>query len=142
MNEIPKTYYRVSIKGLVLDENREKFLIILEDSGYWELPGGGLDSAENESIEQCLRREVMEEMGLNVIEVAKHPTYVLVGLNMKGNQSINLVYEMKLENLDFVPSDECREIKFVTPEEAIAMNSWRNVKELALQFKNIELGKA
>jgi 8-oxo-dGTP diphosphatase len=132
IEDLPKSYYRVSIKGLVLDETRQKFLIMREDNGYWELPGGGLDGKE--SIEECLRREVREEAGLEVVEMAKRPSYVMIGPNMKGNPSVNIVYEIKLRDLDFAPSNECQEIKFVTPAEAIKMNSWRNVKELATQL--------
>ncbi len=134
MEEIPKTFYRVSIKGLILDPSRTKFMIVLEDNGYWELPGGGLDSNEKESIDECLAREIREETGLVVDKVAPTPAYVLVGNNMSGKQSVNLVYEATLTHLDFTPSNEATEIKFVTPKEALALNSWRNVKELAEQF--------
>ena len=43
MNKIPECFYRVSVKALVLNETRDKFLICEEESGVWELPGGGLD---------------------------------------------------------------------------------------------------
>jgi 8-oxo-dGTP diphosphatase len=139
MDEIPKTYYRVSIKGLILDESKEKFMIVLEDNGYWELPGGGLDAGE--SIQDCLAREIKEEMGLTVTRMVSAPSYVLVGLNMKGKQSVNLVYEMSVDSMNFTPSSECTEIRFVTPSEALALNAWRNVKELATMFdhKNTRL---
>ncbi|MFA6251104.1 MAG: NUDIX hydrolase [Candidatus Paceibacterota bacterium] len=128
--EVPNSFYRVSVKGLIFDENREKFLIIKEDNGWWELPGGGLDWEE--SVEDALRREIKEEMGLTVTYISKEPLHYLRGLNMKDNYSINLVYEIKIDNLqEFIPSRECLEIKFVTPKEAKEMHAWRNVKELA-----------
>ena len=129
---LPKTFYRVSIKALILDESRTKFLIILEDSGYWELPGGGLNLGE--SVEECLTREVQEEAGFTVTGMAKFPAYVMVGENMKGKPSVNIVYETEVRDFNFISSNECQEIKFVNSAEALELNAWRNVKELAIQF--------
>ena len=129
IENLPTTFYRVSTKALVLSEDRKKFMVVLEDNGYWELPGGGLDFPE--TPEQGLRREIQEEIGLEVTDIAKQPSYVLIGNNMKGIRSINLVYEVKLKDLNFTPSDECLEIKFIAPEEVDTINAFRNVKELA-----------
>lgn len=129
-SEIPKTFYRLSIKALILNESRDKFLVILEDNGWWELPGGGLDWPEKP--EECLKREIKEEMGIDVTEINPNPSYFLVGENMKGNRSVNIVLETKLKDLNFIPSNECVELKFVSPEEVESMNAFRNVKELAL----------
>jgi hypothetical protein len=38
MNEIPEYYYRFSIKALILNETRDKFLICEEESWVLELP--------------------------------------------------------------------------------------------------------
>ena len=132
-SEIPKTYYRVSVKALILNETGNKFLIVLEDNGWWELPGGGLDWPE--APEECLKREIEEEIGLTVTEIGKNPAYFLVGENRKGNRSINVVYKTKVKDLNFTPSKECLEIKFVSPGEVEFVNAFRNVKELAALFK-------
>ncbi|MCX6755698.1 MAG: NUDIX hydrolase [Candidatus Nomurabacteria bacterium] len=137
MDEIPKTFYRVSIKALILNESRDKFLVILEDSGWWELPGGGLDWPERPG--DCLRRELKEEMGLEVVEIKQNPSYFLVGENMKGKRSVNIVLETKVKDLNFTPSEECLEIKFVSPEEVESINAFRNVKELAEILKNKQI---
>lgn len=132
MNNIPNGFYRVSIKGLILNETKEKFAIVLEDNGWWELPGGGLDWGEK--IENCLNREIKEEMGLIVTKINDSPSYHLIGKNMKGNWTLNLVYEIEVEDLNFTPSEECQEIKFVSPKELESINAFRTVKELGMLF--------
>ena len=129
VENLPKTFYRVSIKGLIWNKDRTKFAVILEDNGYWELPGGGMDFPE--TPEECLRREIQEEMGLVVTQISKQPAHILVGENMKGVRSINIVYEVQLKDFNFVPSDECLELKFISPGEIDTINAFRNVKELA-----------
>lgn len=57
MNTDP-CYYRVSVKGLVRD-GQGKIMLILQDDGYWELPGGGLEYDEDPKA--CLAREVLED---------------------------------------------------------------------------------
>ena len=130
--DIPNGFYRVSIKGLILDEAHTKFLIILEDNGWWELPGGGLDWGEPPEV--CLKREIHEEMGLTVTEVSSFPFYYLTGKNMKDQWTVNLVFEIKVKDLNFTPSDECKEMRFVSPEEVASLNAFRTVKELAELF--------
>ena len=130
--QMPDNHYRVSVKALLLDDARKKFAIILEDNGWWELPGGGLDWGE--SPEACLRREIREEMGLTVTEVAPFPCHYLLGRNMKGVWTLNLIFEIKVQNLNFTPSAECQELRFVSPEEVESLHAFRTVKELAEQF--------
>ncbi len=134
MKEMDDAFYRVSAKALIFDESGKKFATILEDNGWWELPGGGLDWGE--SIEECLKREIQEEMGLTVTEVAKNPSYYLIGKNMDDQPSLNLVFVVKVKDLNFRPSDECRELKFIFPEEIDTIKAYRNVRELAELIKN------
>ena len=129
---LPNGFYRVSIKALLLNESRDKFAIILEDNGWWELPGGGLDWGE--LPENCLKRELKEEMGLFITEVRRFPSYVLIGENMKGNWTLNLVYEVKVKDLNYKTSEECQDLRFVSSEELKSIQAFRTVKELGEQF--------
>lgn len=131
--EIPNGFYRVSMKALILDETRTKFAITREERG-WELPGGGMDWGE--TPETCLRREIQEEMGLEVTYVAPLPSYYLIGKNMNGKWTLNLLFETRVRDLDFTQSEECQELRFVSSDDApLLNNAFRTVIELAEQFR-------
>jgi len=133
MIEVPNCFYRLSLKGLILNETKDKFLIVQEDNGLWELPGGGLDWGENP--QDGLSREIEEEMGLHVSFVSKTPAYLIVGQKKEDDIWIaNVLFEVVVENLDFTPSEECVAIKFVSPEEAKTLETFPNVQDLAGMF--------
>ncbi len=113
---IPNCCYRVSVKALVLNDEG-KFLLVKEAKGVWELPGGGLDFGE--TVEECLRREIQEEMGLEVECIEEQPSYFFT-FQYHHVWKTNALYRTKLKNLDFTPTDECIEIKFFNKEEVLA----------------------
>jgi ADP-ribose pyrophosphatase YjhB (NUDIX family) len=129
----PKCFYRVSIKALVLDETRTKFLITKEEKGKWDLPGGGLDWGV--SPQEDLAREIQEEMGLTATWVASRPSYFFVDKPVDGGWwRANVIYEATLDSLDFTPSDECVEIRFVTSADIDGLEVFPNIRMLAEQF--------
>jgi ADP-ribose pyrophosphatase YjhB (NUDIX family) len=65
--------YRVSVKALISNPRGQILLVKEDDDPWWGLPGGGMEHGE--TIEQALRREIREEMGVEVAELAKHPTF-------------------------------------------------------------------
>lgn len=136
MDNIPDCFYRVSVKALVLNESRDKFLIVKEDSGRWDLPGGGLDWGM-ESHEE-LRREVREEMGLKVTWIAENPCYFLVGKSVRFENvwRANIVYEAELEHLEFTPSEECVDVAFVNASDVKGMEVFPQINELAERFES------
>lgn len=136
MNPLPDCHYRISIKGLLLDETRTKFLVTQEDDGHWCLPGGGLE--HHEEPEEALRREIKEEMGLELTWVAKAPSFFLA-CNKKSDPNVwvaNVLYEIRVKDLTFTPSDECVATRFVTSEEALALPARATVHKFAELFKD------
>lgn len=134
MLEIPPCFYRISVKALILDSSRTKFLIVQEDNGKWELPGGGMDWGE--SPQDTLRREILEEMGLEVSWIDTRPAYFISGVkNSTGSYDIaNVLYETKVASLEFTPSDECIATSFVAPEEAHLLITYPNLRAFAEVF--------
>ncbi|HEX8226400.1 MAG TPA: NUDIX hydrolase [Candidatus Saccharimonadales bacterium] len=130
MNE--PCYYRVSIKGLVVDETG-RFMLVKEDHGKWELPGGGLDHGEDPII--GLKREIQEEMGLEVIHISPSPKYFVTSpKDGHDTYMANVIYEMKVKDLNFTPSDECQELRHFTVDEARKENLFSNVEKFLEVF--------
>lgn len=131
--EIRNHFYRISVKALVLSESRDKFLIVKEVDDRWELPGGGLDWGA--TPQEDLSREISEEMGVTVTWIAEHPSYFLTCQNSKNEfWMANVLYEAKLESLDFTPSEECTEVRFVNAEELKKLDVHGNLKIFGEMF--------
>ncbi len=134
MDNIPDCFYRVSVKALVLNETKDKFLVCKKKSGVWELPGGGLDWGMSPQDE--LAREIDEEMSIKITKVSDHPSYFLTGQTIIRKQWVaNIIYETELEHLDFTPSDECTEIRFVNRDNLPEGQVFPVVLKLADVFK-------
>ena len=115
--------------AIILDENHSKVYITQRQkhqsySGYWEFPGGKVEN--NETFEQCVIREVYEEIGLLITNVRQFNTNhyinndgteVLVKFFIadrlqdcvgniaisKENQKLELVKISKLNKYKFIP---------------------------------------
>lgn len=126
-------HYRVSVKGIVIDETG-RFLLAKEADGRWEMLGGGLDHGEDPIA--GLRREIYEETGLEVTYISDTPKYFITAKKVAHpGYTANVIYEVKLKNLDFTASDECQELQFFSVEEAKQVPLFPNVEKL-LQVYN------
>jgi 8-oxo-dGTP diphosphatase len=126
MNE--QAYYRVSVKALVLDDSG-RMLLARESDNTWDMLGGGLDHGENPIA--CLRREIQEETGLEVVDISAEPKYFLTALKPGANVYVaNVLYNITLKNLDFTPSDECQELRFFSIAEMKRLSLLPNIEKL------------
>lgn len=136
---IPPCFYRVSIKALILDETRTKFLIMRDSSGPWGVPGGGLEHGA--TPQEDLPREIKEEMCLNTNWVAGNPSYFSAGQSQtSGTWIVNVIYEATVEHLHFAPSDVCVDVQFVSTNEALELEMFPDVRNIAEVF-NAKLHK-
>ncbi len=132
MSTIESGYYRVSLKILILDEKGEKFLAIKNPKGKWNLPGGGLDWGE--APEACIRRELMEETGLEATWVSPQPCYFMAGPSTDDIQRALPVYEVKVSHFNFTPSNECNEMKFISASEMPSMDFYQPMSQFVKMF--------
>ena len=133
----PEGFYRISIKALILNEAKDKFLISQEYDGKWDLPGGGLDFGE--TVQDCLKRELKEEMGLEVVTVSGSPSYFFTSQFQAGTRIgmwyANILYETTVKDLKITPSEECEAIRFVSPSEVTGLDVYNSITNLAKVFK-------
>lgn len=123
-----QNYYRLSIKGIVIDADG-RVLLARENNNKWEMLGGGLDHGEDPK--KCLTREIFEEAGLKVTSISEAPIYFLTTLHSENASYIaNAIYKIELENLEFVPSEECQELRFFSAEEMKSVDLFPNVQKL------------
>ena len=82
--------FPVSVKAIIIDDN--KVLCLKNERNEWDFPGGKINF--NEDIENCLRREIKEEINLSVNNLN-----ILKPLNLKFNavSVIVLLYSAKIE---------------------------------------------
>lgn len=69
----PPNSLKPAVTIAVLNDRSELLLIKRRDSGTWAMPGGTLEFAE--SLEDCARREIREETGLELGELRIVGTY-------------------------------------------------------------------
>lgn len=111
--DLPSTFYRVSVKALILNENKE-FLLCKEENWRRDMPWWWLDHWE--TPHECIIREVKEETGMTVTFIDKNPSYFLTGTSLKWYPMCMIVYYITVEDLNITPSEECVEIWFFNKE--------------------------
>lgn len=57
--------FRPGVYGLIYNQSKNKIAIIETGDGKYFLPGGGLEN--NETHEECIRREGKEEIGVELV---------------------------------------------------------------------------
>ena len=116
---------------------------------YYKFPGGGIE--ENEEHSSALIREVREEVGLAVIPstIKEFGEAVLLG---KSDILENTVFEQENfyyfcdtddsiseQDLDGYEAESGFELRYVTPEEAIKVNSRYDVDFLKRETRVLEM---
>lgn len=102
--------HRVGTFAIIRDGNGRVLISRRVDSGWFNLPGGGVEP--HESATEGLVREVREETSLEV-EVGR-----LVGIYSKPQKhEIVLTFEARVTGGSLQPSDEADYHEWVAPEE-------------------------
>ena len=133
MNQVPNWFYRVSLKALILNEDKQ-FLLIREEK-WWELPWWWLEYWENP--QECIKRELFEEMWVSVLSIEENPSYFITAKKDNWIWIANAVYKTQID-IDkinnFKVSDECQDVKFFNAEEAENEILFPNVREFIKYF--------
>lgn len=100
--------FRIAVSALLFDEDRV-LLAHRRDIDWWNLPGGGMEYGE--TVEEALKREVLEETGL-LVEVEQ-----LVGVYSKPQkQEVVLSFRCRQVGGVLTETEESRECRYFSPD--------------------------
>jgi len=93
------------VAGIIYDDNFDRFLIArkrqgLTMGGLWEFPGGKIE--ENEIPENALRREIFEELNIQIVTISHFVTYEHIALE---NSILMHVYTCRKVGNKFMLTD-------------------------------------
>lgn len=130
-----EAFYRTSVKALI--KNSEgKILLSQEANGFFDFLGGGL--YHGETIQEGLKRKVLEETNLQVKNIALNPSYFITFYSKLNAQwAANVLMKCELEDLNFTASVDCIALEFFSPQEILdnpnCFESTKKVARLMLQ---------
>jgi 8-oxo-dGTP pyrophosphatase MutT (NUDIX family) len=121
---IPNKPNHIGAVGLIIQQNK----VLLErrrDSMKWSFIGGGL--LINESLEECVIRETLEETSLIVkslqfLKIFSNPYRIVEYPDGNILRIITVLYKVIVEISPLVCSEESIELKFFSKEELVNLD--------------------
>ena len=110
----PSTIYRVVAKALITN-SEDKVLVVKEGQDFWSLPGGGLEHGE--SPQDCLKREIQEEIGVSDAEIHDIVYSTSVYLDQRDIWMTWIVYKAGIGPAKFIFGDGVNDAKYIDIKE-------------------------
>jgi ADP-ribose pyrophosphatase YjhB (NUDIX family) len=105
--DLPSTFYRVAVKALITNEAGNLLLQKEEDSTAWDVPGGGWEYGE--TLEECIGREVKEELGVEVASIGPI-AFIVQTRNLRDVYTVRIGVPVSLASYDMRPGTEVKYI--------------------------------
>jgi 8-oxo-dGTP pyrophosphatase MutT (NUDIX family) len=122
VNPFVPTKELVAGGGVVTREGKKGLeILLIFRKGLWDIPKGKLDAGE--TIKQCAKREVKEELGIDKVKVLRFLDTTVHGYKEKSDHFLVKTthwYLMKTKAKNFVPqkSEKITKVKWFTLEKA------------------------
>jgi len=112
--------FHVGAKAVIVRDGLVLLIKLRKQEGRWDLPGGRIHKGE--SIKECLKREVYEEIGIHTLTTLKFLTLAIPHIRISiGDRDVGLLLATYLcsipEKAEILLSDEHTEYEWVSPKE-------------------------
>ncbi|MCA9341675.1 NUDIX hydrolase [Candidatus Saccharibacteria bacterium] len=129
--------YRISIKGVILNDVGDILLVKESGRNWWDLPGGGMDHGED--IKTALAREMKEEVNLTG-DFSYKVVHVDDPTELKDAKvlQVRLIFIIKPEIMEFSPGNDSDEIAFIPLEQIkeVDMSKYEYLKMVMGSFQS------
>ena len=118
-------HHIVAITAFIRSKCGNKFLVIKRHQneiaypGKWTFPGGKMEREEN--VLGALKREVLEEVGLD-IEDEKNMIEDFTFIRPDGHNVIGFTFEVNAKHEEVKIPEDFQEFKWVTPDEFMKLD--------------------
>jgi ADP-ribose pyrophosphatase YjhB (NUDIX family) len=122
-----------SVNVIVVNDNGDILMIRRSDNDNWAVPGGAIDLGE--SVTQAAIRETKEETGIDceitgLVGIYSDPKHVLhYTSNNEVRQEFSIVLTARPTGGHPTPSDESREVHWITPTAIEALKMDRSMRQ-------------
>ncbi|MBT2723293.1 NUDIX domain-containing protein [Bacillus sp. ISL-46] len=105
-----------AVSAVILRNHRDILLQERVDNGMWSLPGGGIEPGE--TVEDAIKREVMEETGFAVvvkklIGIYSDPNHVIKYADGEVRQQFSICFLCEVIEGSLKTSHESKRVEFV-----------------------------
>lgn len=115
ISKYPDTFYRISLKAVIRNQDGHVLVNREHDSKTWSLPGGGYEHGE--TTEECLKRELREEVGYEGAFIYTIKDTARFWIESRHAWLFWVVYDVQPQNLDFSVGSDSSEITFINPAD-------------------------
>lgn len=131
---------RIRAAAIILNKKKELLLVNHRKKGksYWLFPGGGVEYGE--TIEDALKREIKEELSLELDKISnfvfchetiypeksRHIFNICFKIKVKNNLKFLVKPDKVLKNAKYFGVDEFKRLLFYPDIKDIIINLWKN----------------
>jgi mutator protein MutT len=120
--------------GPVIVENNKILLNKHGEDNFWKFCGGRIKEDES-NLKEAAKREVKEEMGIEVEMFNNNPYFFYVEKEVDGKQvSVILVHFLAKRIGEIMPGDDIREWRWISIEDLDKENLAPNIKPVLKYF--------
>jgi mutator protein MutT len=145
-------YIRIRVAAIILNQKKELLLVNHQKNGksYWLFPGGGIEYGE--TIEQALKRELREELSINMAKISnfvfahetiypdlnRHILNVYFKVKIKNNLKFFVKTDKVLTNAKFFGVDEFKKLLFYPDVKDVIIKLWKRDFKFSVGFIKVK----